>query len=300
VRRHHHDQGRAGDEGRTTFGRISIAAHVGGEWARSGDMRICAPIWRRCRADLCRPTRRARRGRPRPLTPAAHPPPAITPTSRRADGDTGRVRSTFLPFGTNLGSNSGTFVARPAVARSADPAAAGSRPNWASFGQHRFRTPGAVVVDNPLPPRGGVDGQCLARRRGSGRLRQDAVAAHPPHTGPIPDRLALGDILEFGAHRPAAPLARHPRLLRGRRLADRRRALPGPGCRSGTPTGCCPASGASRRSTLTLAPRRSDRVRGTSTLTSAPVDNQPDRPAIAADPGSSRESPGTGPDFVHR
>ena len=38
-----------------------------------------------------------------------------------------------------------------------DPAASASGYDWARFGRHRFRTPGAVVVDSPLgrPGRGG-------------------------------------------------------------------------------------------------------------------------------------------------
>ncbi len=91
----------------------------------------------------------------------------------------------------------------PAVA---DPAAPASSYDWARFGRHRFRTPAAVVIDNPLPPAAagwmatvwpdaGVPG-------GWGRMLWQPDPAYG-RGWLIPDRLTLGDVLEFGAHNPA-------------------------------------------------------------------------------------------------
>ena len=84
-----------------------------------------------------------------------------------------------------------------------DREATGSSYDWARFGRHRFRTPAAVVVDSPLPPAGpgwmatvwpdaGVPG-------GWGRMLWQPDPAYG-RRWLIPDRLALGDVLEFGSH----------------------------------------------------------------------------------------------------
>lgn len=93
----------------------------------------------------------------------------------------------------------------PPTAGVVDPATPASSYDWARFGRHRFRTPGAVVVDKPLP---------AARAGWMATVWPDAAVPGgwarmlwqpDPAFGRgwlIPDRLALGDVLEFGAYRP--------------------------------------------------------------------------------------------------
>ncbi len=93
----------------------------------------------------------------------------------------------------------------PPTAGVVDPATSASSYDWVRFGRHRFRTPGAVVVDSPLP---------LAGAGWMATVWPDAAVPGgwarmlwqpDPACGRgwlIPDRLALGDVLEFGAHRP--------------------------------------------------------------------------------------------------
>jgi hypothetical protein len=90
-----------------------------------------------------------------------------------------------------------------------DPAAAGSSYDWTRFGRDRFRTPGAVVVDNPLPAAGPrwMASVWPDSRVPGGSARM--VWQPDPEYGRgwlIPARLALGDRLEFGADGPGGLL----------------------------------------------------------------------------------------------
>lgn len=92
-----------------------------------------------------------------------------------------------------------TDAPTPAVA---DPMAAASSYDWTRFGRHRFRTPGAVVVDKPLPAGPGWMATVWPDSRvpgGWGRMlwQPDSVYGRG---WLIPDRLALGDLIEFGTH----------------------------------------------------------------------------------------------------
>ena len=83
-----------------------------------------------------------------------------------------------------------------------DPMADTSSYDWTRFGRHRFRTPGAVVVDNPLPAGPGWMATVWPDPRvpgGWGRMlwQPDSVFGRG---WLIPDRLALGDLIEFGTH----------------------------------------------------------------------------------------------------
>lgn len=87
-----------------------------------------------------------------------------------------------------------------------DPATSSSGYDWARFGRHRFRTPAAVVVDSPLWPEGpGWMATVWPDRLvpgGLGRMLWQPDAAYG-RGWVIPDRLALGDVLEFGADGPS-------------------------------------------------------------------------------------------------
>ena len=91
-----------------------------------------------------------------------------------------------------------------------DGEAAGSSYDWARFGRHRLRTPGAVVVDSPLPDGAGWmatmwhDPQVPG---GWGRMLWQPDPAYG-RGWLIPDRLALGELLEFGSHSPGSSGAR--------------------------------------------------------------------------------------------
>lgn len=84
-----------------------------------------------------------------------------------------------------------------------DPAVPASSYDWARFGRHRFRTPAAVVVDSPLPPAGpgwmATVWPDPAVPGGWGRMLWQPDPAYG-RGWLIPDRLTLGDVLEFGAH----------------------------------------------------------------------------------------------------
>ena len=91
-----------------------------------------------------------------------------------------------------------------------DSEAAGSSYDWARFGRHRFRTPGAVVVDSPLAAGGGWMATVWPDPHvpgGWGRMLWQPDPAYG-RGWLIPDRLALGDVLEFGTHRPDGAGAR--------------------------------------------------------------------------------------------
>lgn len=81
------------------------------------------------------------------------------------------------------------------------PVAPASAYDWARFGRHRFRTPAAVVVDTPLPPAAaGWMATVWPDPRvpgGWGRMLWQPDPAYG-RGWLIPDRLALGDVLEFG------------------------------------------------------------------------------------------------------
>lgn len=85
------------------------------------------------------------------------------------------------------------------------PVAPGSSYDWARFGRHRFRTPGAVVVDNPLPSVGQIWMATVwpdpHAPGGWGRMLWQPDPTYR-RGWLIPDHLALGDVLEFGAHSP--------------------------------------------------------------------------------------------------
>jgi len=87
-----------------------------------------------------------------------------------------------------------------------DSAMSASSYDWARFGRHRFRTPGAVVVDSPLPPAGaGWMATVWPDQLAPGGWGRMPWQPDPTYGRGwlIPERLALGDVLEFGAHGPA-------------------------------------------------------------------------------------------------
>ena len=98
-----------------------------------------------------------------------------------------------------------TPAATPPTPAVVDSGMSASSYDWSRFGRHRFRTPGAVVVDNPLPPAGAgwmaTVWPDAAVRGGCARMLWQPDPAYG-RGWLIPDRLALGDVLEFGAHRP--------------------------------------------------------------------------------------------------
>lgn len=86
-----------------------------------------------------------------------------------------------------------------------DPATGASGYDWARFGRHRFRTPGAVVIDSPLGPAGPGWMATVWADQGAPGGRGRMLWQLDPAYGRgcvIPDRLALGDVLEFGADGP--------------------------------------------------------------------------------------------------
>lgn len=96
-----------------------------------------------------------------------------------------------------------TSAPMPAVP---DPALGASSYDWARFGRHRLRTPGAVVVDSPLlsaePGWMATVWPDRLVRGGWGRMLWQRDPAYG-RGWVIPDRLALGDVLEFGADGPS-------------------------------------------------------------------------------------------------
>lgn len=94
----------------------------------------------------------------------------------------------------------------PSTPTGDDPSMPDSSYDWARFGRHRFRTPAAVMVDSPLPSAGAgwmatvwPDPHAAG---GWGRMLWQPDPAYG-RGWLVPDRLALGDVLEFGAHSPA-------------------------------------------------------------------------------------------------
>ncbi len=90
-----------------------------------------------------------------------------------------------------------------------DPRLPSDAYDWTRFGRHRLRAPGSIVIDRPGPgPQLWIATVWPDPRESSGWRRM--LWQPDPAYGRgwlIPERLAFGDAIEFGAYGPAAGTA---------------------------------------------------------------------------------------------
>ena len=72
--------------------------------------------------------------------------------------------------------------------------------DWDRYGRHRFRAPAAVVIDDPLIPSSTWLATIWPEHRVEGGWARILWHPDPPpgRGWSLPDRLALGDVIEFG------------------------------------------------------------------------------------------------------
>jgi hypothetical protein len=78
--------------------------------------------------------------------------------------------------------------------------------DWSRFGRHRLRTSTAVLIDHPLDPAGWAATVWADPTQPGGWTRLCWEPAPTAGGWALPNRLALGDVVEFGTH--ARPVAR--------------------------------------------------------------------------------------------